>query len=275
MPTADSISSSNSKYGFLFKGSVGFGKTLAAASFAVEGPVFLAYFDKKSPVELEKFFKTIIKRPELLKNIEYEVYGASNVHQYLNRLIDFTKYCDKFAVITDSLTTLTAAAINWSMGFRNPSGPRKDPLNPSAVMTKPEMADYQIETNTTIQAIDLCKMLNCHVIWTAHPLPKLDMSESVGASGRDQVKVTKTTSLVTYGSRIAGMVPGNFTEIYHFSQVGQWDASAGVSKKKFIVNTEAQGDEFAKTALQLPSELDITNDLFYSVWKSALERSLK
>lgn len=271
MPFANDLDITKAKHGFLFKGSVGFGKTLAAASFAVEGPIYLAYIDKKSPVELEKYFKHIIKRPELLKNIEYDVYGASNINQYLNKLISFTKYCDKFAIITDSLTTLTASAVNWSLGFRNPAGAKKDPLNPASVMTIPDFDEYKTETSFVTQSLDLCRMLPCHIIWTAHPLPKIEISPGSGSS----MKIIKTNSLVTYGSKVAGLVPAQFSEIYHFSQDSTWDGTLGRSRLKYIVNTQAQGEEFTKTALQLPAELDITNDLFYTVWKAALERSNK
>ena len=41
---------------FLLKGPYGFGKTLAALTFALEGPVYLAYWDKKTPIELLTFF---------------------------------------------------------------------------------------------------------------------------------------------------------------------------------------------------------------------------
>src|SRR2546425_864760 len=97
---------------FLFKGSPGFGKTLAAASFAVEGPVYLSYWDKSSPVELTTFFSE--KRfgslgKKILDNIEYDVYGSSNANEYLNKMIDFASDCRYFAIINDSLTYMTSA----------------------------------------------------------------------------------------------------------------------------------------------------------------------
>lgn len=268
MPTADLMNTVESKYSFLFKGPVGFGKTLAAATFAQEGPVYLFYFDKKEPVELIKFFKDIIKRPELLKNIEWGGYSALNANDYLNKLIEFDKCCDKFAIISDSLTTMTGSAVGWSLGF-NPS------KKITAETVKPGMQEYQVETSFVIQALDICKRLPCHNIWTAHPLPKLDFSQSVDAAGNTRTSVTKTNSLVTYGNRVAGLVPGQFTEIYHFGQESTWDGVAGRSRNKYIVYTEAQGDEMAKTALNLPQKLDITNDLFYNVWKESLKRGQK
>ena len=50
----------------------------------------MAYWDKKSPVELttfftEKRFGSLAKK--ILDNIEYDVYSSSNAHMYLNKLI--------------------------------------------------------------------------------------------------------------------------------------------------------------------------------------------
>src|ERR1700682_2050425 len=136
---------------FLFKSSPGFVKTLAAASFAVEGPVYLAYFDKKSPIELTTFFTE--KRfgslaAKILDNIEYDIYSAHNAHEYLNKIIGFTKDCRYFAFITDSVTNLTASAVNWSMGFRDPNkGGKKDKLNKDAPLMIPDFDEYKVETS--------------------------------------------------------------------------------------------------------------------------------
>jgi SpoVK/Ycf46/Vps4 family AAA+-type ATPase len=80
----------------LFKGPFGFGKTLAAASFALEGPVYLSYWDKKRPVELATYFTEArfgSKAKTILENIEYDVYSAANAGEYLNWLLDRVNDC--------------------------------------------------------------------------------------------------------------------------------------------------------------------------------------
>ena len=265
MAKASSITIPNN-ISFLFKSSPGFGKTLAAASFAIEGPVYLAYWDKSSPVELttyftEKRFGSLAKR--ILDNIEYDIYGSDNANAYLNKLIDFASDCRYFAVINDSITLMTAGAVNWSMNFG------KDPkLKKKIKDVLPDWDEYKVETSLVSQCIDLCKKLPCHSIWTAHPLSSVSLSGS-GSS----MKVTRTNPIVSYGTKVASMITGSFTEIYHFSQ--QSDYSDGVSSKKFIVNTEAVGDEFAKSPLlgDYVKEFDITGQLFYTVWKKLLDES--
>jgi hypothetical protein len=250
----------------LFKGPFGFGKTLAAASFALDGPVHLSYWDKKRPIELITYFtreRFGDKAAKIIDNITYDVYGAENAGDYLNWLLDTVRNCPYHAVINDSLTFMTAGAVNWSMNFGKDAKVKrkiKDVL--------PDWDEYKVETSLVTQCIDICKKLPCHVIWTAHPLPTTKVDGS-GAS----MRVTKTNSLVSYGSKVAGIVPGSFTEIYHFSQQSNWDSSSGKSSKRYIAMMDSIGDEFAKSPLLSNAfkELDFTDKLFYEVWKDAIK----
>lgn len=255
------------KLTFLFKSSPGFGKTLAAASFAVAGPVYLSYWDKSDPrVELqnyftEKRFGSLAKI--ILDNIEYDVYGSTSANKYLNKLIDFTTDCRYVALINDSLTWMTASSVNWSLNFG-----RARKAKEKVKDVTPDWDEYKVETSLVTQCIDICRELPCHIIWTAHPLSTVSLSGS-GSS----MQVTRTNPLVSYGSKVASMVPGSFAEIYHFSQQSDWNSEQGVGSKKYIVNTEAVGDEFAKSPLlgDYVKSFDITDKLFYQVWKKLIE----
>lgn len=245
---------------FLLKGPWGFGKTIAAASFAKMGPVFLSYWDKKGPIELVQFYKR--HAPELLKNIEYEVYGAHNANEYLNKMIRLTKDCRYVAVINDSITTMTSAAVNWSLGFKTTKKVRDE-----ANIAIPDFDEYKVETSLVTQALDLSRTLPCHVIWTCHPLPSMKI-EGSGTS----MRVSKVNSIVTYGSKVAGIIPGQFSEIYHFSKLSEWDQVAGKSRTKYIVSTEQVGDDYAKSNIGLNVEMNITDKLFYDVWKDEVNK---
>ena len=249
----------------LLKGPFGFGKTLAAASMAIDGPVWLAYWDKKEPIELVTFFKKHC--PDALKNITWDMYGAHNANEYLIKLMDLVKHNPYYGIINDSVTMMTSGAVNWSMGFRTATG-KKDPLNAKSPQLIPDFDEYKVETSLVTQALDICKSLKCNVIWTAHPITSLDMSG--GGSTGNPMKVSKVKKIVSYGNKVGEIVPGNFTEIYHFSIENQWDSKLGRSNVKRTVNTVAVGDDFAKTALDLPSEFDITDKLFWTEWKRYL-----
>lgn len=243
----------------LLKAPWGHGKTIAAASFAVGGTVHISYWDKKGPIELVQYFKKI-GRPELLRNIEYEVYGAHNANEYLNFLFKLAKDCRYFAVVNDSVTSMTGGAVNWSLGFRDAG---KKASTKDKIM--PDFDEYKVETSLVTQALDICTTLPCHVIWTCHPIPSLKM-EGSGTT----MKVSKVNNIVTYGSKVAGIIPGRFSEIYHFSKLSDW--SDGKSKLKYLVSTEAIGDDYAKSNIGLNCEMDITGRLFYEVWKEEIKK---
>lgn len=250
----------DSQVSMLLKGAPGYGKTLSLASFALEGPIWIAYFDKKKPIELVTFFSRMgeVGR-KILSNIEYDIYGSANANEYLNKLISFSRDCRYFAVGTDSVTNLTSAAVNWSLGFRdNKKSKDKDRI-------VPDFDEYKVETSIVTQALDICRSLPCHIIWTAHPLPGIKI-EGSGAS----IKVTKVNPIVTYGSKVAGIVPGNFSEIYQFSKQSDW--VDGKARYKYIVDTEAVGDDYAKSNIGLKTSFDITDKLFYSVWKEQVKK---
>jgi len=252
---------------FLFKSSPGFGKTLAAASFALEGPVYLSYWDKSKPVELLTFFtekRFGANAKKILDNIEYEVYGSQNAHEYLNKLIELSEDCRYFALINDSITFMTSACVNWSLNFGRGSKERKKIKD-----VLPDWDEYKVETSIVSQCIDISRKLSCHTIWTAHPLAGVSLSGS-----GNSMRVTRTNPIVSYGSKVASLVPGSFTEIYHFSQQSNWSLDSK-SSKQYIVNTEAVGDEYAKSPLlgDYVKEFDITDKLFYQVWKDLIDKS--
>lgn len=251
----------------LLKGPFGNGKTLAAASMAMDGPVWLAYWDKKKPYELIKFFQ--YRDPKILKNLDIDIYSAQNAHQFLNKLNTLINDCPYYGIINDSVTMMTASAVNWSLGFRNPSGGKKDEINPAAMKMIPDFDEYKVETSMVTQALDICRMLPCNVIWTAHPLNGI----SISGAGKS-IQVTKTNPIVSYGTKVASIVPGQFTEIYHFALENSWDAARGKAGNKRVVHTKPIGDDFAKTALGLPDELDITDRMFWEVWKAAVKESM-
>lgn len=256
MKLTDLTIGANNYLSFLLKGPWGFGKTIAAASFAKLGPVHISYWDKKAPIELVQFYKQ--HDQQILQNIEYEVYGAHNANEYLNFLLKQSKDCRYVALITDSVTNMTSGAVNWSLGFRE-AGKK----NPNKDKIIPDWDEYKVETSLVTQALDISRGIPAHIIWIAHPIPGVKI-EGSGAA----IRVTKVNPIVTYGSKVAGIIPGQFSEIYQFSKVSEWDQAAGKSRARYLVSTEQIGDDYAKSNLGLNVEMDITNKLFYDVWKA-------
>ncbi len=240
----------------LLKGPNGMGKTISACTFAVEGPIYVFDFDGRMLPVLTYFKKHC---PQLLDNVNYDTYSSHNAPDFLNKLIDFTKDCRYTAIITDSVTSLTASAVNWSLGFKGTKSRKSN--EPNLI---PDFDSYKVETSLVSQALDIMKTLPCHMIFTAHPLPSLSVQGS-----SNSMTITKVTSIVSYGQKIGAILPGYFNEIYHFAR--EVDFSANTNKR--VVLTDMIGDDYAKTALDLPKKFDITDKLFYHVWKDLLDKS--
>lgn len=248
----------------LMKSPWGHGKTLAAASFALDGPIYMAYFDKSKPIELKTYFSKFGEQgAKILRNIEYDIYGAHNANMYLNKVIEMAKDCRYTAVITDSVTNLTSAAVNWSLSFR------EDRKNKERLKVIPDWDEYKVETSLVTQVIDLFRGMPIYTIFTAHPIP----SVRIEGSG-NTVKVTKVNPIVSYGSKVGAIIPGSFSEIYHFSKQSGWDTATGTGSTKYLVSMDSIGDDFAKSNLGLTGELDITNGFFYEIWKNKLKEAL-
>lgn len=268
MAKASDIRPDLSRVSLLFKGPFGFGKTLAAASYALEGPVYLSYWDKKTPVELATFFtkkRFGQKAEQILDNITYDIYDASNAGEYLNKLIYFLSDCRYTTIINDSFTFMTQAAVNWSLNYD-----QKQKNTKSMKDILPDWDEYKVETSLISQCLDLSRKLPCNVIWTAHPIQTTKVDGGGGAS----MRVSKVNSIVSYGGKIASLAPGAFSEIYHFSQKTEWNTTG--AKKSYICSFESIGDEFAKSPLlsDYIKEVDFTDKLFYEVWKEQLTKSM-
>lgn len=240
----------------LLKGVPGEGKTVAATTFCIFGDVALFYFDKKVPVEVYTFYKKI-GRSDLLDRIHFTAYSSDNCNEYLNDLFKMVKEPGRYAAgITDSVTSLTASAVNWHMGFNS-----KDKRD-STTIEIPGFDEYKTETSLVTQALDICKAMPWFNIWTAHPLPSLKI-EAKNSGGVDTIKTVN--HIVSYGQKVGAMVPGKFTEIYHFSRNGG----------RRTVWTDLIGEDYAKTSYNIPRSFDITDKLFAEVWRDVINRSLQ
>src|SRR5258706_4963874 len=159
---------------------------------------------------------------------------------------------------------MTSGSANWSLNFN------VDRKNKGKVKINPDFDEYKVVTSLATQALDICRVLPCNIIWTCHPVSSIKI-EGSGTT----MKVTKVNPIVTYGNKAGDIIPGNFSEIYHFSKQQEWDSSSGSGRIRYIVDTEAIGDDFAKSNIGLKASMDITDKLFYEVWKEKVAQHNK
>lgn len=232
----------------LFKGEPSVGKTRALASFP---KLYLISTDGSIGV-IKRYFSD--------SDIEFDVY-TSFWDVYL-KLEELQEKCPYRTVAIDSLTNLALFAIEHSIQFRQEDRTRNpktkgDPLgHRRGDFLLPEVEDYGSELRglyqTTLKLKDIWNKHHVNVILTAHVL-----------SVTDAMTKKESRTLLTAGKKIAGMIPVEFSEIYHFGVEGP--LLIGEGTRRYIVSTQHDGNDFARTSLPLPERFDITDRNFYEV----------
>ena len=116
-----------------------------------------------------------------------------------------------------------------------------------------EIDDYKTESTGIIQILDAGRVLwndgkGCNVIFIAHVIE---------VENKDlKNRIIRTRSIMTGGRKIAAEIPVYFNEAYHFC--------TGLSGGYKII-TKNDGEDWAKTSLPLPTELDFTDKNFYEL----------
>jgi hypothetical protein len=249
----------------MLKGDNGAGKTILASSFP--GPIKFFMFDGSKLDAVKRFFPG-------RKDIEYDIYGPKRTRyrdpvtgavtdikdliQFADEFTGLQDRCDYATVVIDSFTSFSVTCVTFQLDVRSTGDKGTNKSKGGLVI--PDFDEYKGETTLVTQTLDVSKVLPCHVIWTVHPLPKL---ETTGSG--NSMKVTKTTSIAAYGAKTAAMAPGYFNEVWHLEARS---ASGGVQR---IVHTQTIGEHFAKTALPLPGSFDVTNKPGFAEVKKYLE----
>jgi hypothetical protein len=254
----------------MLKADNGAGKTVLAGSFP--GPIKFFMFDGSKLDVLKLYYP---KRTD----IEYDIYGAREtkfkdingqpVHiksllQFADEFTSLQDNCPWATVVIDSFTSFSVTCVTFQLDVRS-NADGKAALRSKGGLVIPDFDEYKGETTLVTQTLDVSKVLPCHVIWTAHPLPKLETS-GAGAG----MRVTKTSSIAAYGAKTAAMAPGYFNEVWHL----EVRFAAGLRSR--ILHTQTIGDQFAKTALPLPAEIDVTmKNGFREIQKLLQEHQVK
>jgi len=239
----------------MLKGDNGSGKTIAAASFP--GPIKFFMFDGAKLDAVKSFYPN-------RRDIEYDIYGPREMRIrdpfgnpiHIKSLIQFAEewtslqdHCPYATVVLDSFTTFSVTCVTFQLDVRQSDKDKRTALSKGGLVI-PDFDEYKGETTLVTQTLDVSKVLPCHVIWTAHPLPKLETSGS-----GNSMKVTKSSSIAAYGTKTAAMAPSYFNEVWHIDVKGNPNPGAPPWRN---LHTQSLGEQFAKTALPLPPAIDIT-----------------
>jgi hypothetical protein len=230
----------------MLNGINGAGKTRAWASFP--GPIYCFDFDNR--------LKTVKKDYPERTDIEYDTYGPDNFSKY-DQMLDRLQTKNKYAtIVIDSITSLTTTSVIYSLGE---TGGKT-----IAGLSVPGLDEYNVETSVVSKTLEVFKELsrNCHVIVTCHPIARLDTS----GQGKT-MKVAKVQSIVSYGMKLASIIPNYFDEIYSLQTGLEMNGD-----EKRLIYTAIDGGNIvtAKTSLPLPKYFDVTNGNLFDILKGLL-----
>lgn len=238
------------KYMAMFVGGNGSGKSVAIASWLRKGPIYTFDFDGRM-ASVANWYKQRGLRPGQLT---YDTYGPGNLYEAHQKMESLLNNCPYAAVSIDSFSSATISAVMYSLRKRGRMGDKKVSMT-KGEMIIPDWDEYKGETVFITQFLDMCKDLAAKgvaVFWTAHPI------ESTKIDGKNY---SVQTRYVAYGHKVDSLVPIYFNEIYHFVTENNLQAD----KVERIVYTQPMGGVNAKTALNLPTKINWTDQDFYSV----------
>jgi len=237
----------------LFKGGPGTGKTVAAGSYP---KVYFLSTDRKVGA-LKVFY------PE--SDVEYDIF--TTFWDVYKRLEELEANCSYQTVVIDTLTSLAQMAIDHSMLFRPEE--RKDFKGKELGRSKgqlmlPEIEDYGAEARGLYKCIDKMKIIN--IRWSVSTILIAHVLTIEGKDKRGNIVFSNT--LWTAGKKIAAAIPGDFDEIYHF------EVRPGLTDDQptsYVAHTHHEGDNFARTTLDIPNVIDFTNKNFFEELQSHIK----
>lgn len=240
---------------FLFKGEPSSGKSIAAASFPN------AYiFDTDARIRsVANYFL-----PKGKRDITYDTYNYNDYPKFDKKwegFIEQSKMTTPFpydTVIVDTLTSVTDLLLHHVMKEKGKENKGKK----IAGVTVNSIEDYNVETSALTELVLFLRQIKCkYKILVAHVVKteKTNLND-------DTTVVTR--SLLTAGKKIAAKLPGYFDEIYQF------ESRMKNGSPQFIARTVNAGEDYARTAMNLPKEIDFTNKNFFEIIKPNIDEVL-
>lgn len=251
----------------LLKGEPGTKKSTSALSFP--RPQFWLSFDRKMEALLLPMKHWGINP----KDIHYEDYDNWSIPKpgemsAKAKLESLQLNCPYKTIVCDSITSIGDASLRQAMkmkgGTTRASGQAAG-KNISGIAVN-ELEDYNAESAVLSELValtkDIHKFHHVNIVLIAHVI-QADY-RSIGG----ETHISRT--IVTAAKKIAAKIPAYCTEVYHFNIKKSFDTAQGGT---YALLTEHTGDDFARTALPLPKEIEFGNQPLYDNWlKPAIDK---
>jgi hypothetical protein len=259
MPTLDSVDPSILYV--MMKGEPGLRKSTQALSFP--GPQYWFSWDRKMNGISLPAQKWGID-PKTITFDDYEDWTKPRI-----KLEALQMNCPYKTLVFDSLTSMADMTLRQTLkskiGASRKSGAQAG--KQIAGININEIEDYNAETAAFNELIALTKDINSYhkvnIILIAHVMEVTNQNLSGGT--------TTVRSIVTAGKRVAAKIPAYCTEVYHFNL----EKGAEVGTGDYALETETNGDDFARTSIGLPKKIVFKDQPLYSTWIEPAIKKLK
>lgn len=243
----------NSLYA-MFKGEPGTRKSTHALSFP--GPQYWFSWDRK----MNGIYLPMRKWDIDPKSIAYDDYEDWDKPKA--KLEQLQVNCPYKTIVLDSLTSMADMTLRQTTrlkyGMKRASGATAGKLVGGIAVN--EIEDYNAESAALQELIALTKDIHAH-----HNVNVILIAHVVQAEYRNTVNNTThvSRSIVTAGKKVAAKIPAYCGEVYHFNiEQGMVVGQGG----EYTVLTEHTGDDFARSALGLPSKIKLAEKPLYDTW---------
>lgn len=254
MPTLDQV---DPKLIFaMFKGEPGTRKSTQALSFP--GPQYWFSWDRKMQGILLPLRNWGIDP----KTIEYDDYDDWNTAR--DKLEKLSVNCPYDTLVFDSITSMADMTLRQTLKSKGGTTRKSGAMAGKQIagISVNELEDYNAESAAINELISLAKDIQIYnhktfkryinIILIAHVMEVTNKSSDN--------KMITTRTIVTAGKRVAAKIPAYCTEVYHFGiKKGFVEGQGG----KYICATESTSDDFARTALPLPKEIEFGDKSLY------------
>jgi hypothetical protein len=241
---------------FLFKGEPSSGKSIAAASFP--NPYI---FDTDGRIRSVANYYL----PKGKRDITYDTFNYSDYAKFDKKweeLIELGKMTHKpFPYDTIIIDTLTSVADILLHHVREVKGKDNKGKKIAGVSVN-SVEDYNVENSALTELVLFLRSIKCkYKILIAHVV-----ATSKTNINDDTTIITRR--LLTAGKPIAAKLPGYFDEIYQF------ESTMKNGQQQFIARTVNAGEDYARSAMNLPKEINFTNKNFFDIIRPNVEEVL-
>ena len=234
----DPLAELGSRIMVLAKGDAGTAKSVTLASW--KPPVYVLDIDDR----YEAIASYYQDRPDILKNIEYDMFYTEPWKSLQKKLDELLQYQHFNSIIVDGLTLFCEKVVGDSLDSRKS---RRGNLGANInEIVLPEWEDWHAEDRAVKKLMYTLKKLHAlgaNVFLTSHILAE---------------ESSRSRRLSTGARKAALFIPGLFNNIWHFEkeEIGNDDDN---EETRYLIATNRGGLDPAKSTLPIPKYMDVTN----------------